>query len=79
MSFSLRLSGPGPQPQEGSVSLTFLLESKLKFVSLINFLRFLVQTLQPKKIIWVKFTPKDVDLPEFYYFTLTFKLEAIES
>jgi len=46
MPFWMRLVGPGPQLQEGSILLKFLLETRLKsgfFEPLIGFLAFLVQ------------------------------------
>jgi len=49
MPFWARLLGPGPQPQGGSISLKFLVETTLKsesFDSLIGFLRFLVLKLE---------------------------------
>jgi len=43
--FWLRLSGPGLQAQEGSVSLKFLVETRLKYESLIGHSAFLVKKL----------------------------------
>jgi len=44
--FWLRIPGPGPQPQQGSIFLAFLVETRLKSKSLellIGFLGLLVQ------------------------------------
>jgi len=54
---------PGPQPQEGSISFKFSVETKLKsesFEPLIGFLAFLVQKLWPKKLNLVKNIQKDI-------------------
>jgi len=51
MPFWPRLSGPEPQPQEGSISLKDLVETRQKsecFEQLNDILVFLVQKLQPK-------------------------------
>jgi len=51
------LSGPGPQLLEGSISLKFLVETRLKsksFEPLIGFLHFLFQSYGKITKIWVK-------------------------
>jgi len=69
-----RLSGPGIQPQGGSISLKFSVETRLKYESfepLIDFLAFPVQRYGQKKYIWVKNTQKDF-LLKFWLFYQNF-------